>query len=701
MSTPPRKILSDAFKDALRGRRVRTLLFTTFTFDSGFFESEILPVFLDAETAVDSRRLRLARIEDQLLTLTHRPQVFYDVGQLVTGGRGGACLDFGRHPVRLSGGRAFHPKVVCALVEEPAEDGKVTQELLVACASANLTESGWWENVECAHIEAIAENSRTALRGPLISFLEWLGKNGLAVTPAEAVELSRRRFSGTALGEIMAFLTDKTRDARRSTKSDLLETKFCFSDMVTKKRWTDFLKEAAGRKLDGMYLEVISPYLDKSANSKALEDLIVATNPREVRVYLPEDREGKAAVSRELFDAGRKHPDYGNIWGRFDMAMIRNGPGTDAKKRFVHAKVYRFFRKMPRQEIWFVGSHNMTTAAHQNGGNMECGFLVERTIKPGEKPDFWLKEFKGNTECSAPPPEEEPLGNSDLNRLAVRYDWSTGDAEAFWDQGGNESVRPPKDLRLEEGGIELGKLPDLSGRDWVKLSRTFSARVGEHLVANSHFNVLSGDESAIILVQENGMSRKPGLLEQLSVAEILRYWSLLTVAQKEELEDRIISRMEGAMEEGSIAAIGNEAGFFEEVSGFFHAFDRMEKAVTLALQEGREQFAEARFFGKKHDSMGRMLEMLLEKDRPGAPDAVGRYILLLCARQTLDWLKRVHREFWDTHSKSAKKLHADVAGWIEEVRTEIRGEDDGMEDFLGWFEKEFLRREAREPEVAV
>ncbi len=47
--------------------------------------------------------------------------------------------------------------------------------------SANLTRSGWWENVECCHIEELVEGERSRLRDDLIAFLDLLRRK----TPAE------------------------------------------------------------------------------------------------------------------------------------------------------------------------------------------------------------------------------------------------------------------------------------------------------------------------------------------------------------------------------------------------------------------------------------------------------------------------------------------------------------------------------------
>ena len=66
------------------------------------------------------------------------------------------------------------------------------------------------------------------------------------------------------------------------------------------------------------------------------------------------------------------------------MAARVKRPAT----RLVHAKVYRFFQPQPKREILFVGSANLTNAAHRSGGNLETGFLVE--LDPPRRPDWWL-----------------------------------------------------------------------------------------------------------------------------------------------------------------------------------------------------------------------------------------------------------------------------------------------------------------------
>ena len=42
-----RKVLSEAFQQAMEGWRLRSAVFLTFGFNPGFFEQEILPIFFD------------------------------------------------------------------------------------------------------------------------------------------------------------------------------------------------------------------------------------------------------------------------------------------------------------------------------------------------------------------------------------------------------------------------------------------------------------------------------------------------------------------------------------------------------------------------------------------------------------------------------------------------------------------------------
>ena len=148
MGEIPHAVLSEHFQECMKGRRLRTAVFLTYQFDPGFFEQEVLPVLLDTPLS-HAVPIRLLQLEDALRGLPGEIAVYYDANGLVAGDGGSARLDVRRIPVRHRTG-IFHAKNVFLLVEDEDGDqqGYRAQTLLVASLSANLTRSGWWENVE-------------------------------------------------------------------------------------------------------------------------------------------------------------------------------------------------------------------------------------------------------------------------------------------------------------------------------------------------------------------------------------------------------------------------------------------------------------------------------------------------------------------------------------------------------------------------
>ena len=164
----PEAVLSRRLAEAVGGRRVRSAVFTTFNFDPGFFELQVLPLlFSQSFSQVD--KVRLLQLEDALRDVDHLA-VYYDRGALSQDAEP-ARLDYRRADVRRATG-VFHPKLAFLLVDEPEEPGDAAHEthqyqsLVVACLSANLSRAGWWENVECAHIEEIKDRDRAPERVP-------------------------------------------------------------------------------------------------------------------------------------------------------------------------------------------------------------------------------------------------------------------------------------------------------------------------------------------------------------------------------------------------------------------------------------------------------------------------------------------------------------------------------------------------------
>src|SRR3954470_24949037 len=154
---PPLAVLSEHLQEAVDGRTLTAAVFTTFRFEPGFFEQEILPALFDVSWH-HVPKLRVLQLEECLRPVSGKLAVYYDQRALVKGDLGSPGLDVRRIPCWRAEGY-FHPKVTLVLVE--GEDGRA---LVSMTSSANLTRAGWWENLEAAAVETIREWDRSRMR---------------------------------------------------------------------------------------------------------------------------------------------------------------------------------------------------------------------------------------------------------------------------------------------------------------------------------------------------------------------------------------------------------------------------------------------------------------------------------------------------------------------------------------------------------
>lgn len=664
----PHAVLSEHLQECMKGRRLVSAVFLTYKFDPGFFEQEVLPVLLDVPLS-HATAIRLVQLEDTLRGLPGQIAVYYDTNGITTD-TGSAKLDVSRIPIRHRTG-IFHPKNVFLLVEDQTPEPEVppARTLIVASMSANLTRAGWWENVEGCHVEHIVEGDKTRLRNDLLAFL---------------LSLRRRAASNTehlALDGILTLLRSTEQRAKRSM-NDQLHTHFYGG----RESVTDFLEHTAGPYLRGTYLEIISPYFDDASDCRPLATLVERFQPREVRVFLPRSSAGEGLCRRELYDAVRAIPGVG--WGQLPKEFLRLGTSADAGERFVHAKVYRFFTQSPKREIYFVGSANLTSAAFQFGGNVESGFLLD--IVPPKRPEFWLSpddrkpaEFRAQT-------EDEATLDSGGSRLVLRYHWDRHIAEAFWDDPDASPL-----LRLEARGIELGAAGPLGARVWTDLGPDFAKSLGDILKETSLVSVFGdGSRPSILLVQEEGMSHKPSLLMQLSITDILKYWSMLTPEQRaaflEARAPELTMDGEGSDLVTRVRLRPGTSSLFDRFAGVFHAFGCLESSVREAIDNNSLREATYRLFGKKYDSLGTLLDkVLLAKD--GADD-VDLYVTVLCARQLCREIALSYPEYWQERRLDAQELQERIQSAMVIRERLIAKDPKAMPGFLQWFDRWFLRR---------
>ena len=658
-----RKVLSEAFQEAMEGWRLRSAVFLTFGFNPGFFEQEILPVFFDIPMshAPVARVLHLA----DALRETGPIAVYYDRRALEPGAAP-ARTDFQRIGLSHRTGY-FHPKNVFLLVEKIppySEEVKERQRrLIVASLSANLTRSGWWENVEGAHIETAEEGLLCGFRNDILALISLLRR----ISPVGS--------DHAALDALHAFTRELEQDPQRLFNGFLVPRLFTGDTGLR-----DFLESIAGHRLSHRCLEVISPYFDDKESVKPLRELIEAFRPKETRVFLPRGPEGEALCSEQYWNSLRQS---GAMWGTLPRDIIRLSRDTD---RFVHAKVYRFFDTDDRRETYFIGSVNLTNAGFGRAGNVESGFLVEREGK--RKSEWWLEIDKRHPAAFISQNESDNLIFGPGANLVLRFNWSTGIVSALWDSN-EDSPR----LVIRGTGVTLGEIEPLTSRQLTAVNGKLAENLREYLVTSSFVSVcLEGAPDAVILVEEESAIDKPSLLSTLSPEEILRYWSLLSDAQKQEffethageLNDEELARW---MTDAVVQS--REKGIFGTFAHVYLSFGNLERTVRKALEQGRHKEAVDRLFGKKFDSLRRLVERVSEKEKP---DPVRDYVTLLCAIQLLEILGKDEPDFYSRENRRFTLVN-EARSRLEHLKMGFTFADEReSHQFFEWFERWFLRR---------
>lgn len=673
MTDIPQEVLGEALSRALRGRHVRAAVFTTFTFDPGFFELQVLPYLFDRPDRTFHRvdKARRAQLEEALRPVDQLA-VYYDRAALDQDATP-AQTDFRRIDVRRKTGGFFHPKVILALVDEPDPDPPAIayQSLVVGVLSANLTRAGWWENVETAHFEELRDealdSSRVPFRRDLLSLIRRIRESAAPDEDQRALDL------------IHEFVRRRTAtDTYDSNKAKHRYLTRLFTGQSDFPAWL----EEVGLGNGGWNLEIVSPYFDR-AHGETIRRLIEAVGAKETRVFLPREADGSAAVTRECFEA----LDGLVRWADLPTA-VRTPSGRahtkGAMPRRVHAKVYRLWRQ-GEQDVAIVGSVNATAAAHSHGaaGNLEAAFLVDCTDRLRQR--WWLEPLdKPPRTFSSRVAEASAVTDESFADVSFRFRWDTVELHARSESGTSEPLAV-----AQPGGVVLFQLPKMTWGKWVPLGRDAAERVQELLRSTSYLEVRGPKGAWRVLVREEGMVYRPSVVTTWTPEEILMYWSLLSPAQRERF---MIERLTaGASEEGLDQSVKQrfEAGntVFDRFAGVYHAFERFHQHIREALAAGRTREAEELLFGEKFDSLPVLLRGVLERDDG---DPVVAYVTLLSARQLRERIAAAHSQFLRDHREAVARLDALIDRYPA-VRDRIGLDGDDVDRFFEWYEQQFLR----------
>jgi hypothetical protein len=149
---------------------------------------------------------------------------------------------------------------------------------------------------------------------------------------------------------------------------------------------------------------------------------------------------------------------------------------------------------------------------------------------------------------------------------------------------------------------------------------------------------------------------------------------------------------EGAALVSRYAPLAQTQTFFERFAGIFLAFGNVERSVRSALREGRGREATYRLFGQKYDSLGSLLKRVLKDSTAGEGDLVDHYVIVMCAQQLVQELRREQCEFWREHASDGKCLQEQL-GVAASLRERLIASDRAeMPAFLDWFDRWFLQR---------
>jgi hypothetical protein len=312
---------------------------------------------------------------------------------------------------------------------------------------------------------------------------------------------------------------------------------------------------------------------------------------------------------------------------------------------------------------------------------MEASFFLEHA-EPGPI-EPWLSVESKRPRTLAESVDEADDTKEQFIPLQLAYNWKSGCAEAYW---GDRAPSPT--LHIDSANALLFDVEDLPNGEWVTLDATRSTELARILTSTSLLQVRTDDGGrASILIQEYEMSRKPSLLSTWTVADVLEYWSRLTPEQKAafltDLAGNVPEDVSDSLERS--ARLTHVDSFFTTFAGIFHGFEMLRRQVLESLEAGQERQADYLLFGKRHDSLPRLIDQVTGSDE----DPLQGYLLLLSAQQFLQELSRSEDEFLQARKAEIRAL-LERARDTAPLRAKLTLGDDA-ELFTDWFESQFLK----------
>jgi hypothetical protein len=683
---PHQMVLSEALANAVGRRRVKAAVFATFEFEPEFFELNVLPCLFPDVAWSHMPNVKRVQIGKCLTGIEHLA-VIYDRRGLKPA-NGSAHLDYERIAVTPSRG-VFHAKTIFLLLEsQPEEQTELDgakESLVLVTTSANLTRNGWHENVEIAQVLEIASGESSAVRADL------LGQHGLLALWERLVPGRADGTSEPAMQAIRQFLKRRVKEPAHLKYQGLLRPRLYGGQ----KPFHQFLREEGRIQREQFRLEIVSPFFENTAEASTLATLLEQIRPVETRIYLPRDDDGAARCSADYFQAvERLKKEYSIVWACLPEELTRwSCKGDRARHRNVHAKVYRLFEAGRARDDWhdiqIIGSVNLTRAAHAGNrlGNFESAILAD--LPCNRRPEWWLNPLESPPASFRPQSSEDQVTSLAWHALILRFDWQEERLEYYWRTKGNGPAR----ASVLANGVTLFEFKGIVFNEWRQLGDGADRAIQDRLTTSSLVEFLVDDDPPQpLLIQEVNMAMKPSLLEQLTAAEILEYWSLLTPDQRNEFLEAKLTELIERAEQGTKDRLPEAIeSFFDRFAGVFHAFSCLEEHVLDALQRDARKEIQYRLLGADCDSLPTLALRV-----QNAEDPVIAYVTLLRAKEVFRSLRKqvaatgIKSDFLEQNRQLCNALERQWTAACNEVKGRINldhGTDPAA--FFQWYEQHF------------
>jgi len=646
-------VVTDSYIKALEGKKVVEAIFTTYTLDIDFFETEILWILTGEDMNKfspnnDVRRRELAHyFQKNKLPTT----IFFDkkVNNWDSDDQEQAVsplIEYLLVPIN-SGNHAFHPKITLLLLED-----NITQEknILYVNGSNNLTYPGWWENVECVNIELLQNNETTskALFNECRKTIEYLSDRRKKIDREDDAFLSYFEL----LNNKYSFHSNKDK---------------YFSSYENKDNFSEFIRDEVSLK-DYDVLEVISPYFAEKEDTvvKLLSD--ITDDECMIKLFLPKDEDNKLLCNELLFN---KINEEKNIyWAIFqkdlqDELQMKTVIKTDDEEhssiRKVHAKVFHWHNSKSKKSIYFMGSINLSHKAFNE--NEEAGKLI--FIDKGEELLAETREdspeYAEDIDLFDEVLERADKTNDVFTSLSLIYDWKVKklSSSCTLDQISISDfvlVLDNKEIKLQ------------NNIDFTKNNEFEAALKSSPFVSIKNENLVQK-----IFVNQKSFTHKPLDLGNLSVKEILDIYAKFGSSLKDnELIKKAIQRaLHSKGIESDIDLLENDTqqkNFFSEYSEIFYGLRHLK---SLLLEDPTKQ---EYFLDENTRAMDSIPVLIEESFKDKSMDVVSKYITFL-------YIKQIYVEL----NKDIEFINKFISKLKKEHNKEFRKN----EEFIKWFESAF------------